>query len=194
MNKAKYISELNKHLHKLSSDNRKKYLDFYSEIIDDRIEEGLSEEEATTALGTPEALARQIFEEAGLDPEQATKRKMKTWELILLIAGSPVWGSLAVAFFAVFIALYAVLWCVDICLWAADLCFAACGFAGMAAGIALMATGHVPQGLFLLGCGLFCVGVGIFWFFLCHYATKGSAKLTKEFPKLIKRIIKGKEN
>ena len=193
MNKEKYISELKKYLRKLPSDDIKKYLDFYREIIDDRIEEGLSEEDATLALGSPETLAKQIFAEAGLDPKEATKRRLKTWELIFLICGSPIWVSLLAAFFAVILALFVVLWAVDICLWAADLCFAAGGFAGIASGIALMATGHFPQGLFMLGCGFICVGLGIFWFFLCHITSNGIVKLSKILFKLPGKIIKGKE-
>ena len=39
--------------------------DYYAEQIDDRVEEGLAEEEAVAALGDPEALAEQLIRENG---------------------------------------------------------------------------------------------------------------------------------
>ena len=193
MNRTEYVSELGRCLSKLSSADARKYIDFCNEIIDDRIEEGLTEEEALSALGTPKEFAEQILSEYGVETKKKKnedRRKLKSWEIILLSVGSPIWVSLGLALLAVILSLYIVLWCVDICLWAADLCFAACGFAGIAGGIALISTGHFPQGLFLVGCGFICVGLGIFWFFLCHMATKYSAKLTAYFPKI---LFKGKE-
>ena len=188
MNRKEYVSKLKRRLSKLPNADVKKYVDFFNEIIDDRIEEGLSEEEALAQSGTPQEFAEQILAECGVKT-----RKMKTWELVLLIAGSPVWFSLVVALAAIVLSLYISLWAVDICLWAADLCFAACGFAGLVAGVALIATGYFPQGLFLIGSGLICVSLGIFWFLLCDLVSNEIIKLSKTLFKLPKRIFKGKE-
>ena len=47
MNKKEFLSSLNKKLSKFSKQEVKERLVFYSEMIDDRVEEGLSEEERT---------------------------------------------------------------------------------------------------------------------------------------------------
>ena len=46
MNKAQFLCELEKLLYGLPQEDIKQSLDYYSEIIDDRIEDGLSEYDA----------------------------------------------------------------------------------------------------------------------------------------------------
>ena len=52
MTKAKFLKELSKLLKDLPKDEVKERLNFYSEMIDDRIEDGLSEEEAIKSIGS----------------------------------------------------------------------------------------------------------------------------------------------
>ena len=51
MNKQTFVEELRARLAALPEDEREKLIDYYGEMIDDRVEEGLSEEEAVAALG-----------------------------------------------------------------------------------------------------------------------------------------------
>lgn len=51
MNRQTFIRELEQRLAALPEDERTKLVDYYAEMIDDRVEEGLSEEEAVAALG-----------------------------------------------------------------------------------------------------------------------------------------------
>ena len=46
MNKSEFLGELEKSLSELPEKDRSRSLDYYGEMIDDRTEEGLSEEEA----------------------------------------------------------------------------------------------------------------------------------------------------
>ena len=194
MNKKQFLSRLKKGLRHLPRSERRKYLDLYSESIADRIEEGATEEEAVASFGTPTEEAEKICAEAGFTPPSVNeKRKLKAWEIVLLAVGSPIWLSLGIAVFAVVLAFFIVFWALDIVLWALELCFPACGLAGLVGGAALICNGHFPQGLFLIGCGLICVGLGVFWFFLCHIATKGVAKLTSETALFISKIITGRK-
>lgn len=191
MNKKKFLSGLKKGLRNLPGAERKKYIDLYSESIADRIEEGATEEEAVASFGTPTEEAKKICGEVGLPLSE--KRELKAWKIVLLAVGSPVWLSLGIAVFAVVLAFFIVLWALDVVLWAVELCFPACGLAGLVGGALLIINGHFPQGLFLIGCGLICVGLGVFWFFLCHIATRGVARLTAETALLIRGIFTGRK-
>ena len=61
MNKTEFIFELGKRLEGLPKEDIIEKLSFYSEMIDDRIEDGASEEEAIAGLGSPEKVAEEII-------------------------------------------------------------------------------------------------------------------------------------
>ncbi|SEG05405.1 Protein of unknown function [Eubacterium ruminantium] len=61
MNKQEFLEELYSKLHELSEEDKKKSIDYYSEIIDDRVEEGMSEEAAVDSLGYIGDIALQIL-------------------------------------------------------------------------------------------------------------------------------------
>lgn len=69
---------------------------FYAEMLDDRIEEGLSEEEAVAAAGAVEEIVRQTVDETPLakiaKERVRPKRHLKAWEIVLLALGSPRYG------------------------------------------------------------------------------------------------------
>ena len=54
MTKIKFLIELHNRLSGLPKDDVEERLSFYSEMIEDRIEDGLSEEEAVEAVATEE--------------------------------------------------------------------------------------------------------------------------------------------
>ena len=63
MTKKEFITELRKKLSKLPSREAAERLTFYSEMIDDRIEDGVSEEVAVASVGTPRDITAQIISE-----------------------------------------------------------------------------------------------------------------------------------
>ena len=52
MSKQEFLDELRKGLSSLPQSDLEERLIFYSEMIDDRVEEGLTEEEAISEIGT----------------------------------------------------------------------------------------------------------------------------------------------
>ena len=58
MTKREFLEILNERTARLSEAERDRLLEYYGEIIDDRMEEGLTEAEAVAALGDPAALTR----------------------------------------------------------------------------------------------------------------------------------------
>lgn len=197
MNKYTFLEILRKKLNGLPEDDINERLTFYSEIIDDKIEEGIPEEEAVAQLGTIENIVSQIMFEIPLSRLVKEKvkpnRVLKIWEIILLILGSPLWFSLLIAVFSVLISLYAVIWTFVITLWAVEFTLIACSFSGIAATVIVMLKGNITTGLFLLGSALICAGISIFGFYSCKLALKGILILSKKIFLGIKSCFISKE-
>ena len=68
MTKQAFLEELNRRAGGLSEAERARLVDYYREMIEDRVEEGIPEEEAVAALGDPAALAEEL---AGAAPKAA---------------------------------------------------------------------------------------------------------------------------
>ena len=125
MNKQKFLNSLQKRLSHLPRKEAEERLTFYSEMIDDRMEEGLSEEDAVAAVGTVDEIASQGSEESlgARAREKASPKAPRAAEIALLVLGSPIWLSLLIAVFAVALSLYIVLWALTLSLWALELPF-----------------------------------------------------------------------
>ena len=61
MNKQEFLAQLREGLNGLPQEDIDERIAFYGEMIDDRLEDGLTEEEAVEAIGTTEEIAAQIF-------------------------------------------------------------------------------------------------------------------------------------
>lgn len=184
MRKRDFLEQLRGRLSGLPREELEERLAFYHEMIDDRMEEGLSEEEAVQAVGTLEEIMAQILEEsaAGNSQPESTpaKRKMKAWEFVLLALGSPVWVSLLVASFAVVLALGASLWAVIASLWVVFAAAIYLSFGCLYWVVAFIIGGQLQDGMLMLSIALISAGLGIFLFFGCKLATKGAVLLTKK--------------
>ena len=197
MNKQDFLAQLRKRLPGLPQDDIEERLNFYSEMIEDRMEEGLSEEDAVAATGSIEEIAAQILSDIPLVKIAKEKAKSKgnlhAWEVILLVVGSPVWLSLLISVFAVIFSLYVSLWAVIICLWAAFVSFAACALSGVVAGVVFAFCVSKLTGIAIIGAGILCAGLSIFLFLGCKWATKETVLLAKKFVLGLKRCFVKKE-
>lgn len=187
MNKERFLIELASALAGLPEDDVEKSLEYYSEMIDDRIEDGLSEQEAVADLGTIEEIRAQIIKDTPLPKlikeRVKSKRSLNGLEITLLIVGFPIWFPLLIAAAAVILSVYVTLWSVIIAFFAVDIAFFAAALAGVLASLPVFITGNAAAGLLLIGAGLLCAGLGLLWFFLCIGTTKGIVWLTKVFIK-----------
>ncbi len=197
MNKQEFLAQLRKGLSGLPQDDIEERLSFYSEMIDDRMEEGLSEEAAVSDIGTATELISQIIADIPLTKivkERITpKKKLSVWEVILLVLGSPIWLSLLIAVIAVILSLYVALWSVIIALWAVFVSLVGCVLGGIAGGIIFACCGNVLTGIATVGVGIVCAGLSIFMFFGCKETTKGILILTKKLAVWIKNCFIKKE-
>ena len=197
MNKQEFLTKLRKGLAGLPNDDIEERVAFYSEMIDDRLEEGSTEEEVLREIDGVDEIVSQIISDTPLVKKEKKKakpkRNLKVWEMILLIAGSPLWVSLLLAVIAVILAIYISLWSVIISLWAVLGSVLACGISGVVAGVGFAVQTNVNTGLVMIGAGLVCLGLAIFMFYGCKAATKGIMLLTKKFALWIKSCFIKKE-
>ena len=197
MNKSEFLGALRKGLHGLPQDDIEERLAFYGEMIDDRTEEGLSEEEAVSAVGAVNEIVAQTVADTPLakiaKERIKPKRRLKAWEIVLIALGSPIWLSLAIAAAAVIFAVYVSLWAVIVSLWAVFVSLAVCAVGSVPMCIFFIAGGSGAQGLVTLSAGLVCAGLSILMFYGCKEVTKGILILTKKFAVWIKNCFMGKE-
>lgn len=183
MNKHEFLAKLRSKLSDLPEDEIIERLNFYEEMIDDKMEEGLFEEEAVSSIGKVSEVAREIlsnsYEERVLE-RVAVKKRVKPIEIILLVLGSPIWLSIILSLIAVAVSLYAVLWSLVVSLWAVFVSFAAFSLALPLAGIFFALNGHLWSGLACFSVGLVLIGLCIFVYFGSVYAVKAVVWLTKE--------------
>ena len=200
MTKQAFIDKLTVELAALPQDviDVEERIGFYSEMIDDRIEAGLSEEDAVAACGNIEDIISQIISEIPLGKlvkeKIKPKRSIAWWEILLIILGSPLWITLLAALFAIVIAVYAVIWSCIASIWAVDVALAGAFLGGAVSSILLFCTATVPSGIAMLGIALFSAGAALAFFFVCRIATVGTAKLTKKIAIGIKRLFIKKED
>ncbi len=195
MRKQAFLAELEARLFGLPQDDIRDHLTFYSEIIDDRMEEGLSEEDAVSGIGSVDEIVSQIVAEIPftkiVKEKIKAKRARKAWETVLLALGSPIWIPLLIA---VFFAAYAVVWALIVSLWALVVSVTACSLTGIFSAFVFLIRGNVTIGIAMLGAGAFVAGLSILLFFGCKQATQGILHLTKKMALGIKSIFVGKED
>ena len=61
MTKQEYLSAIRGKIRKMPADDINKFMDYYSEMIDDRMEDGLSEEDAVADMDAPDDVVDQIL-------------------------------------------------------------------------------------------------------------------------------------
>ena len=166
MDKNTFLLELQKQLKGLPEEDLQRTLEYYREMIEDRMEEGLSEEEAVAELGPVAEIAEPLL-------PGSPRRKMKPWEIILLILGFPVWFPLLVAAAAVVISLVATMYAVDVSL-------AACFFGGLLSSLLYVFQCNWAGAAFLFGAALVCGGLAIFGFWGSNALMKVSIKALKK--------------
>ncbi len=191
MDKQAFIEQLRGRLSGLSREDMERSIEFYSEMVDDRMEEGLTEEEAVAQIGSVREVVDHIMAEIPLSKlvkeKGKSRRGLRAWEILLLVLGSPVWLSLLIAAFAV-------VWSVIISLWAIEGSLWGCALGGVAAGILFALNGNGLAGIALIGAGLVCTGLSILLFYGCKAATKGTLLLAKKLTLGIQnRFVKREE-
>ena len=198
MNKQEFLQKLRLKLSSLPKVEVEERINFYSEMIDDKIEEGILEEQAVLSVGSID----KIFSEAVSDisfsklakEKIKSKRRLKNWEIILLIVGSPIWLALLISFFAVIFSLYVSVWAIIVSLWASFASLVACSVCGALYGVILGFVSNKTICFAIIGASFVLAGIAVLFFFGCKIVTEGVILLTKKIMICIKKQFVKKEN
>ncbi len=184
MSKSEFLATLRENLKGVPEEDINKSLDFYAEMIDDRVEDGMSEEEAIEALGSMEEIINQILSEVSLPKlvkeKVRPKQGLRAWEVVLIVLGAPIWVPLLMSVCITALSIYLSVWAVILSLYAVDLSVVISGIALVAMAIVALVQGNFAVFGMMFGCGLILVGLSILLFFGFNLVTKGILWLSKK--------------
>ena len=198
MSRDAFIGELRHRMAGLPQQTVERTVEYYSELIADSVEDGMSEEEAVARLESLEEIVANVVKDTPLSQIVQTRVQEKKakgvsgWVIALLILGAPVWLPLLIAALVVLFALFIALWAVVIALWAVVAAVILAALAAMVGGVIELARMHLAQGLVLLGGGLMCLGLCALAFLLMKLITLGTVKLCKLLWTGVKSLFVGK--
>ena len=159
MKREEFIEALKLALNDLPEQEIQSSLAYFNEMIDDRIDEGMTEEEAVADMGPVNDIAAKLLMENQtlvnrVKDKLIPKRRLATWEIILLILGFPIWGSLLLAAVAILFSMVVAVASIGIG-----------AIAGILAGLAMLFVGpfnfnHNLDG-YLLSIAISCLSIGL---------------------------------
>lgn len=193
MKKTEFLARLRQKLFILPQRELEDTLEYYSEMIDDYIENGCTPEEAVAKMGGIENVAAQVLAGTQTPVSQTDgvkKQKKGGTMILLLILGFPLWFPLLVAAFCILLALAVVIATLAMVVpWSLVVSFGASAL-GLLTAIPIICVGEgIPAMILTLGAALmlgalciFCLWVGLR---LTKLAAKGIAAMFKGTCKLI---------
>lgn len=195
MKKQEFLSSLRSKLQGLPPSDIDERISFYSEMIDDRMDEGKSEEEAVAEIGSVDDVVMDIAKDTPLvklvKEKMKPKRRVRQWEIVLLVLGFPLWFPLLITFFVLVLVFWIVIWVLAIVTYVLEAAFAATSVAGVVAFVAYFLNGQTNYTA--LGASVMCAGAAILMVFGCIGATKGCIALTKSIITGIKMLFIGRK-
>ena len=186
MTRKEFLDGLRQEMRGLPMQEIEQTIHYYSEIIADRMEEGMTEEAAVAKMEPMHVIAKRVaadFKGVTTTP----RRKLPGFLIVLLILGFPLWFPLLATGVALMVVALTLAWVMVLVLWAVCLGL----FSGGMAAIITLFLGGFHTGLpFLgqMGLGMAAMGFSIFLF----YGAKGAIPLaTGATLRLVSRIKKG---
>lgn len=200
MNKIEFINELKIRLSTLPQSEIDKSVSYYDEIISDRIEDGMTEEEAIMGLSDIDKIVSDIMHDMTLPTlmkarlnDSKEKASNKTLWIILVIIGSPIWFPILLAFGIVLLSIYIVAWSIILTIYIVEVAFAFSCIFGIIGGIVTVFTGNVQAGIYIFGTSLVLGGLSILLFKPIILLTKEFARFTAFIAKKTKTLFIKKE-
>lgn len=195
MSKEEFLESLKRLLKSLGKSEREKSLSYYSEIIDDYIEDGYTETEAVEQVGSPGMIAQEILEEQGGSAARQLSGGMKGLIAVLLVLGFPVWGSLMLAGVCLLLAAVLIVMAAYIVIWCVPVCTGACSVSGLIlsvvsmGGAAIIIFQNTAAGVIQLGVGMVSAGIFVLFGLLTWVLGKIFAGVTVRFSRWLASIV-----
>lgn len=191
MTKIKFLNELRDRLEGLPKEDIDNRISFYEEAIDDRIDDGLEEEEAVEDIGTIDEVVNDILRDTPLrkivKEKVRPKRALRVWEIILLVLGFPLWFPLVLTALILALVGYLLIWVWVLVTYSVELSLVVTAVGELILFFINMAAGNAP--FVHLGMSVMCAGGSMLLIFGCVGATKATIKLSAKIVTAIKRAF-----
>lgn len=195
MNRAEFLAELRRRLAQMPPEELEKQIAYYDELLQDMIEDGMSEQEAVEKLGDPAQIAQELLTELPLGTLVKSRVKsageLSALNIVLLVLGFPVWFPLLLAFGAVLLAILISLWAVVLSFGVVVL---ALGLASAASLIGIFFSFVSASPLLLIGAALILGGLCVLGALVLKPLCRGMARLCAWIFKQIKSLFIKKES
>lgn len=195
MTKQEFLTELRNNLNGLPKEEIEDRINFYEEMINDRMDEGKTEEQAVADIGTTDEAVRTIASQTKMSTlvkeKMIPKRRITGFEVCMLILGFPLWFPLLITIIALLGVGYILLWTLAIVSYSVEFAFLAGFGSGTVGSIMSVIEGNIN--LMTIGSTILCLAGACLFVFACISATKVNVKITKSILTGIKqKIIRGR--
>ena len=193
MNKEQFKQEIRTRLSDYSDEDINKALEFYDEAIDDRMEDGMSEDEAVAAIGTPEEVARQIQMDTPITTLVKNKVKgkgeLKTWQVVLIILTAPIWFGLGIALLSIIFSIVVTILSLVFAFMVTMAALIASGVGVFCVSLIALIAGGGLHAVVSAGAALVILGLGILSIIPVMAFARGAIKVIKGFLSWIKSLF-----
>lgn len=200
MTKFEFLDELKSRLELASVPAVQEVVSFYDEAIADRMDAGISEEEAVAQVGSIDDIVREVKMNLPMatvvssrikeSHETAKKSGMGWLWIAIAIVGSPVWIPLVIASVAVVFSLYITLW---VLIFALVITLFALGFSGVICMLSpfsiISGTMTIPSALGSFGAGCILVALAILLWQPALLASRGLVNIIRGFFRGLKKLF-----
>ncbi len=204
MTKTQFLDRIKAGISSLPREDKEKYLEYYSEMVDDRMEEGMTEEEAVADIGSTSDIVAQILREGSSQSQAQNQEKpisdklkdnidsdARPWIIAAVVLTSPVWVPILFGLASGLIGIAAGVFSAIAAFYASAVGVFAAGVACIVKAFFVTLAGETVA---YVGAGLLCMGISLLLFLLGNLCIKLTVKLIKLTVNFVKsKLGKKKE-
>ena len=193
MNKEEFLTELGDRLSGLPRDAVEDRLSYYGELVDLRMEGGMTEAQAVASIGTLNETVGQIMSEIPLTKlmkrTMAQQKETHLWKILLLVLTFPIWFSLLISLFAIVLSIGITFWALVIAFFFTGIAIVAAAVFGLFVAAGYVFMGKPMGGVFFVGVSLILAGLSIVFFLLSIGLARGLVWLTARIALSVKSLF-----
>ena len=198
MKREEYLDRIRALLQNLPPEDLERSLAFYAESIADRMEDGMSEEEAVASLESPEEAANAILLEQPLPTlvkvRVKERRQLSALEILLLVLGFPLWLPLLLTALVLVFTFILLTWVLVLVPASVCLALGASAIAVLFAGVLSLTKIALPALLAAPGAALVLAGLAILAGFVVLGTLRLALIVTRALVRGLKSLLIRKED
>lgn len=196
MTKEIFLNELANKLHQLPQKEVKQHLSYYEELLNDMLEDGISQEDAVAKLGNINEIAQEILCEQPISVLVKNRvRPKKGWTgpaIAVAVLGAPMWIPLVLSFIITAAAIAFSIVAIIFSIFLVAVSFALAGILILMRGISILFI-STSYAVFAIGIGFLMLGLACLLTLAVEYASVGFYRGTQWLLRVSKNFLIVKE-